>query len=81
MQWTEFAQEKTFALNEKLLSGNVASIFYYSPIYHRNKLLKIDQLVQKFHERGPLTTLQIYTVFNCVPLSTVISLYGLYLIA
>ena len=26
-------------------------------------------------------TLQIYTVFNCVPLSTVISLYGLHLIA
>ena len=28
-----------------------------------------------------LGTLQIYTVFNCVPLSTVISLYGLHLIA
>ena len=26
-------------------------------------------------------TLQIFTVFNCVPLSTVISLYGLHLIA
>jgi hypothetical protein len=28
-----------------------------------------------------LPTLQIYTVFSCVPLSTVISLYGLHLIA
>ena len=63
---------------EFLIFTNSKYYWFEKEGQHINKLIntRSDYLVN-----NSCNTLQIYTVFNCVPLSTVISLYGLHLIA
>ena len=69
-----FPKIQTFCLKSKCKHCLVLSFFFKlktKPIYMKSRLSRALL---------PSATLQICTVFNCVPLSTVISLYGLHLI-